>query len=140
MLTRRRCDPMVYISALSWLGLLGAVPTALRAEDLKLPSPAVGQELSEKLCKGCHVIGSQSEGTAQEGPPTFPTIANRPAQTAERIMGALVSPHPPMPDMQLTNEEMLNIISYLETLRTDKTAPPLLPPSGAAKPNLSDPT
>ncbi len=141
MLARRRRDPrMNYISALSLLGLLAAVPTAPKAEDLKLPSAAQGQELSEKLCKGCHVIGTEGEGATQVGPPTFSSIANKPGQTAERIKGALVAPHPPMPDIQLTNNEILNVIAYLETLRTDKAAPPLLPPSEAAKPELPDPT
>jgi hypothetical protein len=45
-----------------------------------------------------------------------------------------------MPDMQLTNDEILDVIAYLETLRTDKAAPPLLPPSEATKPELPDPT
>lgn len=141
MLTRRRRDTrMVYVSAFSMLGLLAAVPTAPKAEDLKLPSAAEGQELSEKLCIGCHVIGTEAEGATPVGPPTFSSIANKPGQTAERIKGALVAPHPPMPDMQLTNDEILDVIAYLETLRTDKAAPPLLPPSEAAKPKRPDPT
>jgi cytochrome c len=141
VLTKRRCDPrMVYVLTLSLLVLLTAGPSAPKAEDMKLPSAAEGRELSEKLCKGCHVIGAEGEGTTQVGPPTFSSIANKPGQTTERIKGALVAPHPPMPDMQLTNEEMLDIIAYLETLRKDKAAPPLLPPSGTTKPKLPDPT
>jgi hypothetical protein len=52
----------------------------------------------------------------------------------------LVQPHAPMPDMQLTNDEMLDIIAYLDSLRSDKAAPSLLPPGVVAKPRYPAPS
>ena len=131
---------LAYASAFSLLGLMLAVPTASEAENLPGPSAEKGQELAEKFCSGCHIIRAEQEGTAPVGPPSFASIANKPGQTAEQIKGALEAPHPPMPDMHLTNNEMQDIIAYLETLRTNKTAPPLMPPSEQAKPELPDAT
>ena len=46
-----------------------------------------------------------------------------------------------MPDLQLSNEEINNIIVYMETLRTDKTAPPLAPLIKPGRsPNYPEPT
>lgn len=131
---------LIYASAFSLLGLMLAVPTASEAENLPGPSVEKGQELAETFCSGCHITRVEQEGTAPVGPPTFSSIANKPGQTAEQIMGALVAPHPPMPDMHLTNSEMQDIIAYLETLRTDKTSPPLISPSEQAKPEFPDAT
>jgi len=127
-------------SAFLFVWLVAETPTASSAEDVKPPSAVEGHKLAEKFCKGCHLINAEGDGAAPVGPPPFPSIANKPGQTAERIKNALIQPHPPMPDMQLSSEEINNIIAYLETLRTDKSAPPLLPPTGEGKPKFPEPT
>jgi len=40
-------------------------------------------------------------------------------------------PHMPMPDAQLTVEEIQSILAYLETMRTSPDVPPLFVPGGA---------
>lgn len=110
-----------------------AAPAAAEETTKKPPSAEDGKALAEKLCGGCHLTGAQRSDTAPVGPPPFVTIANRSGQTAERIEGALIQPHPPMPDMQLTQEEMRDIVAYLDTLRTDRSTP-LLPPPAEEKP------
>jgi hypothetical protein len=75
------------------------------------------------------VIADSKQPSAIAGIPTFRSIANRPGQSGERIKGILIRPHVPMPDMHLTNEEITDIIAYLETLRTDRSIPPLLAPT-----------
>ena len=126
--------------ALISVWLAAAAQPLSAAEETKSPSAAKGRELAERLCMGCHLIGSEGGNTAQVGPPSFPSIANRPGQTAEQIKSALVQPHSPMPDTHLTNEEILNIIAYLDSLRVDKTAPSLLPSGETGKPKLPAPT
>jgi cytochrome c len=75
------------------------------------------------------------------GIPSFRGIANKTGQTGKHIEDVLIKPHQPMPDMQLSRDEIQNIISYLETLRTDKSAPPLLPPEEQdTKPLYPEPT
>lgn len=118
------------------LACLCAVPVA-SAEDNKpkVPSATDGKALAQKLCVNCHIVDAGASGTAPVGPPPFPVIANRPGQTAERVRGMLIQPHPPMPDIHLTNEEINDIVAYLDSLRASGT-PPLLPPGTPDKPKL----
>jgi mono/diheme cytochrome c family protein len=124
----------VAIAALAW-----PMSQAVCAEEPPEPSAEKGHALAQKLCSGCHVIESEASTTVPAGVPPFRTIANRPGQTAERIMNVLIQPHVPMPDMHLSREEMLDIVAYLETLRTDTSLPPLLPKHGP-KPKYPEPS
>jgi cytochrome c len=97
-------------------------------EDLPAPSPEKGHALAQRFCNGCHLIDNSTSATVPVGVPTFSGIANKPDQTGKNIMSVLIRPHPPMPDIHLSNQEMVNIVAYLETLRSDKSAPPLQAP------------
>ncbi len=120
-------------------GALAIAATAFAAGPAKPPpSPTNGKQLAERFCMTCHLIGSEQTGVSTVGPPPFATIANKADQTAERIKGALMMPHPPMPDMQLSTTEMLDLIAYIQTLRKGD-APPLLPPPGEEKPTYPKP-
>ena len=103
------------------------------------PSAEKGQALAERLCSGCHVVETASK-SVPAGIPPLRAIANRPDQTATRIMNVLIKPHTPMPDMQLSRQEILDITAYLDTLRTDKSAPSLLPPKQGGKPKYPEPS
>ncbi len=67
------------------------------------------------------------------GLPSLNAIANKPGQTGRHIEFMLINPHPPMPDVRLTIREINDVVLYLETLRSDKTTPPLLAPSHPAE-------
>jgi mono/diheme cytochrome c family protein len=121
----------------------GIVQGTARAEppDVVEPSAEKGQTLAERLCSGCHVVEAGADGTVPAGVPPFRTIANSPGQTSQRIMNVLIKPHAPMPDTHLSREEMLDIVAYLETLRTDQSIPPLLPPKKyGPKPKYPEPS
>jgi mono/diheme cytochrome c family protein len=74
-----------------------------------------GRALADAWCASCHQVAPG--GTATDAAPAFPTIANDPGMTQQRLRGWLVAPHPPMPDFHLTRAEIDAIIAYLETLR-----------------------
>ena len=92
------------------------------------PSATRGRELAVRLCSNCHVIDGPATTATPVGIGTFRGIANRPGQTAEHISNVLILPHMPMPDTQLTREEIQDILAYLETLRTNPDGPPLIAP------------
>lgn len=82
------------------------------------PDAKTGKAIAEKLCVGCHIVGPEAAGkTVPADVPSFTTIANKPGQTAQVIAGAIVVPHPPMPQIQLTREEIGDIAAYILTLR-----------------------
>ena len=111
------------------------------AREPAAPTAARGLELAQKLCTSCHLVDTNASPALPAGIPTFHSIANRPDQTGQRIFNVLIKPHAPMPDLQLSNEEINNIIAFLETLRSDKSGPPLTPPTKPGqKPNYPEPT
>jgi mono/diheme cytochrome c family protein len=135
---RRKCSAVAVFVAVS---LVSAAPGDACAEDAVEPSPEKGQALAQKLCSGCHLIEEMASSATPAGIPTFRAIANRPGQTGQHITSVLIQPHTPMPDIHLSREEILNIVSYLETLRTDKSMQPLLPPTKyGPKPKYPEPS
>ena len=111
---------------------------ALAAEP-KEPSATDGRRLAERFCTVCHVVSGKADASVPVGPPPFKAIANKPGQTAEHIKGVLIQPHAPMPDLQLTNDEIQSLLAYLQTLRVDQKAPPFVPPPEPERPNIPSP-
>lgn len=91
-----------------------------------------GRQTAERLCTSCHVSDSSSSSSVPAGVPTLRAIANKPDQTAERIVGMLIDPHPPMPNVRLTRDELSDVVAYLQTLRRPDLKP--LRPDGGNKP------
>lgn len=123
---RRQGGGLAVVAAIAGtLALLTAGKVS--AVDATPPSPERGLELAHRLCQGCHVTGNTDQAKAIAGVPPFRTIANKPGQSGDHIKSILIKPHAPMPDMHLTSAEILDIIAYLDTLRSDPKSPSLLP-------------
>jgi mono/diheme cytochrome c family protein len=83
----------------------------------RAPDPVRGREIAEKLCVACHRIAPEQPATPVADVPSFPEIANRPDRTPERIMGAIMMPHPPMPDIALATPALKDLAAYILTYR-----------------------
>ncbi len=91
--------------------LLGLVlAPAASAFDAK-----TGETLATRWCSKCHLVGPG--GTASDAAPTFEDIANDPARTRDRLRTWMADPHPPMPDLSLSRDEIEAILAYIDTLR-----------------------
>ncbi len=106
----------MYMSVWVWavpLALLTALAGSARAADI--PS---GRTLAHKLCVNCHVV-APGEAAIQVNPgiPSFAAVAEKPGQTADKIQNFLIDPHPPMPQLQLTNIERANLAAYILSLK-----------------------
>lgn len=95
------------------LGVLtgGAGPVTPRADPVK------GRALAERACIACHVVSKQTTSTVAADVPSFSAIANKPGQSMESLAGRIVIPHPPMPAISLSREEIANVVAYIMTLR-----------------------
>lgn len=111
------------------LALVLAVPLGAQVPEKAPPSPEKGRELAGKLCKNCHVVEGEVVASVPAGLPSLRGIANLAGQSGGRILDILIKPHYPMPDLQLSIDEILDIVSYLETLRTNPAVPPLIVPA-----------
>lgn len=98
----------------------GSAPAATAQKIPGQPDPAKGMELAEKLCSNCHLGKgvATSVGGQPADVPSFPEIAKRPGQTAERIHGKLILPNHPMPTIPLTEDEMADLAAYILSLKS----------------------
>lgn len=87
----------------------GAAAPATAAGD-----PARGRTLAQAWCTGCHAVESGGSDTAAP----LQTAANRAGRTQSYLFAWLSDPHPPMPQLNLSRQEIADIIAYLDTLRT----------------------
>jgi len=82
------------------------------------PDAKTGHKIASKLCTGCHIVGEKAaNATMPADVPSFEEIANKPNQSAEAIAGRIVVPHPPMPTINLTREEIGDVAAYIMSLR-----------------------
>ncbi len=75
-----------------------------------------GEALAGRLCASCHLVDNAKADTAVAGIPTLRAVASLEGMTRQRVSNALINPHAPMPDMQITMHEIGDIIAYLEKL------------------------
>ena len=74
-----------------------------------------GKEVAERWCASCHLVNAeQTQGSADA--PSFMSIAEQSGEELEWLKAFLVEPHPPMPEMSLTRQEIQDLIAYLDAL------------------------
>ncbi len=86
---------------------------ALAAPALALDDPAAGKAIAMRWCASCHLVEGGQATAPAAGVPSFAAIAAKPGQSAERIAGAIVAPHPPMPDLQLSRQQIADLAAYI---------------------------
>jgi mono/diheme cytochrome c family protein len=75
-----------------------------------------GRELIMRSCTGCHATANATNATDTAPPLSFISrdIKNRRAW----VRGWLMNPHPPMRGINLSRQEINDVIAYLESLPT----------------------
>jgi len=94
-------------------GLLASAPPA---GCQTVASVARGQEIAERACAGCHGLsgtGATIEGTP---PPSFRSIAARPNVTPQRLAAFIMTPHRPMPGIDLSLADVNDVVAYILSL------------------------
>lgn len=81
------------------------------------PNPQRGHELSTRVCRACHVVDRDASGSAQTDVPSFVVIASRPGVGADYVAARIMHPHPQMPGIPLTTQEIRDLAAYIMTLK-----------------------
>ncbi len=104
------------------LTLVTTAPASL-AESNGVAS-GMGHDLAQKLCTACHLIEpGQADPPRHIGGPSFQSVADRPDVTVQSLRKHLKTTHSnamiplAMPNPQLSEDELVKIISYLLSLR-----------------------
>jgi len=83
------------------------LPRAAGAADV-----AKGERIAKRWCAACHVVSAdQKSGNTQVAP--FSAIAKTPDLDAAKVALYLLTPHPRMPDMNLTRDEAADLAAYI---------------------------
>ena len=94
--------------------LLAVIAFSAAAPVRAQGDPEVGRELAQTWCTSCHVV--DYEGHGADAGPALPALLGDGQRTADELRGWLAAPHPPMPNFDLTRQEIEDIIAYLEGL------------------------
>ena len=74
-----------------------------------------GGKLAEQWCSNCHLVGP-GQAAGGDGAPAFDTIADTAADRTDDLRAWLADPHPPMPNLDLTRNEIEDLLAYIESL------------------------
>jgi mono/diheme cytochrome c family protein len=112
--TRRSWRTGVWVFTLVWL-VAAAMPES-GASAQGWGDPASGRDIADRWCAACHMV-APDQPQALADVPTFMQIASAVEDDFDVLEGFLIDPHPPMPDMSLTRQEIRDLIAYFATLR-----------------------
>jgi len=104
-------------------GVFGSLPLCgLAAVLAVVPSHAGraqqavdGLAIARQWCASCHVV--EPGGTGSDAARPFEDVANDPNFTTDGLRAWLSDPHPPMPGLDLSNEEIDALSAYIVSLR-----------------------
>ena len=96
------------------IALIGS-PGFLMSTGAQPPDP--GRQLAETVCSACHQIDTHSQGPGPNpDAPNFVDISRMPSMNELAIKVFLGFPHPSMPNMILSPEEIDSVTAYIGSL------------------------
>lgn len=101
--------------------VVSAVTLSLGCFAATLPAWAIGDasrghETAQRWCAHCHVISDTPQEVGTDGAPPFTDIARHSGLNTALVEVFLQSPHPPMPDFQLSNADISDLVAYFQSL------------------------
>ena len=76
-----------------------------------------GTRLQSSCASQCHAVDRGVTGPILADVPSFAAIAARSQVTAEYLAARIIVPHPEMPGVPLTRQELRDIIAYIMDLK-----------------------
>jgi len=108
---------MIGRGKLAHLGVCVTVAGIMANAPAMAADPHNGERLAHRWCEACHVVSPTQRRPGSDQAPPFATIAKMPHFGAAEIALYLLSPHPKMPDMNLTRIEAGDLAAYISTLK-----------------------
>lgn len=94
------------------IGFVSLIFVTTLAESALAADARKGEVLAKRWCATCHIVASdQQRGTAQS--PPFSAIARKPGFNETVLAFFLLTPHPRMPDMNLSRSEAADLAAYI---------------------------
>lgn len=97
---------------LGWVVLLLLL---LGARPAEAGDRTLGHQVASRWCASCHLM--EGRGQASDGALPLETLAAKPHVTLDYLHAFLTKPHGRMPDLQLSRNEIKNLVDYILGLR-----------------------
>ena len=94
-----------------------AVPAYAQAEEFG--DANLGRDFAEEMCIDCHAVRAESTVSPRLDAPAFNEIARMPSTTRTALTAWFQTPHPTMPNLILSAEDVDNVIAYILSLKDD---------------------
>lgn len=115
---KRRPHPTTIFGATAFgamtFGTVALVALLTGAALAQPADPVAGRRIANRWCTSCHVVDSSKGGT--DAVPTLASIARDPRRGPDWVRQWLTSPHPPMPNLSLSRDEIEDVVAYLRSL------------------------
>jgi mono/diheme cytochrome c family protein len=89
---------------------------ALAADETNPGDAAYGRGLAIRWCSSCHQVTADQQ-RSKPGAPPFATIAQSPGFNADRLARVILSPHPDMAKLGLSQRAVEDIAAYILSLK-----------------------
>jgi mono/diheme cytochrome c family protein len=94
-------------------GILGFTLVALAPAVACAADATQGETIARRWCAPCHVV-SPDQKRANADVSTFADLARR--KTDNQLADFLTDPHPKMPDLQLSRQQIADLVAYIRGL------------------------
>jgi mono/diheme cytochrome c family protein len=79
---------------------------------------ANGKAIAMTWCSACHLVApAAGAAKASSDVPTFTSIAQMLPDSADLLAAFIANPHPPMPNFNLSRQDIRDLLAYIATLR-----------------------
>lgn len=101
------------------LGVFAAVALTLpaSAQGTSRGDAAHGRVIAETWCSNCHLVAQDENRTVLADIPPFTSIARRLPSDVDVLAAFIANPHPPMPDLGLSRQDIRDVLAYIATLK-----------------------
>jgi len=93
------------------IALLASSPSLAQVRAMQ------GHELAQMWCANCHQV--EASGIARDSAPSFLNLANDRGEDLNWVRTRLQTPLYPMSGINLSREQIEDVVAYFETLKTD---------------------
>ena len=95
-----------------------SLPVAAAAQQpVQAGDPAIGHQVAQQACAGCHQIGP-NEGQQQGNAPSFADLAKGTGASYQRLLALLESQQHPKISQPLTEQQANDVAVYIHQLPT----------------------
>lgn len=106
-----RKSPLIALAA-----VLLTTLSAIAADETGPGDAGHGRGLAVRWCSSCHQVTDDQQRT-KAGAPAFSTIAQSPGFNADRLARLMLSPHPSMAKLSLSQRAVEDIAAYILSLK-----------------------